>query len=190
MKDALLSTERRSLAQYNADGHSYELSLASPADANAIVRLYESMDFDSIFSRFMGIFKNFEEHVANLFSAENELGFAVLGREGEELVAEGEAFGEEHRCTELAPIVHPKHRKLGLGSVVVALLVIESYRRGAKCAEVYFLFDNTPMYRIATELGMKFSVSGNVFHGVVDASAGYNAALKMLEKRGAAVIGL
>ncbi|MGC8969957.1 MAG: GNAT family N-acetyltransferase [Conexivisphaera sp.] len=175
------------LAEYVVKGTRYRFRLADRGDSARIVKFYESMDPETIFMRFLSAYRNFEGHVRGIFPPENPMGFVLLGEMEDVLVAEGESFMDGRRCAELAPVVHPSHRSRGLGSVTMALMVVEAARRGAICIEVYYHLENTPMARIARSLGMRLSVVEDVMHGVVGAEDGVARALDVLRRRGVAL---
>ncbi len=172
------------LASYVAEGTNYSFRLASPKDSEAIVRFYSSMDHETLFMRFLSAYRNFEGHVRGIFPPENPSGFVILGEVEGAIVAEGESFMDGRRCAELAPLVHPSHRRRGLGSVTTALMVVESARRGALCVEVFYHVENVPMTRIARSLGMKLGVVEEMMHGVVGAEEGVARAMELLRRRG------
>jgi len=175
------------LATYSAKGVEYSFRSADPGDSSSIVEFYASMDPETIFMRFLSAYRNFEGHVRGIFPPANPLGFVLLGEVGDAIVVEGESFLDGRRCAELAPVVHPSHRSRGLGSVITALMVVESVRRGAICIEVYYHMENTPMARIAKSLGMKLSVVEEVMHGVVGAEDGMARAADILRRRNVAL---
>jgi GNAT superfamily N-acetyltransferase len=179
-----LTPDSSPLAVYVAKGTKYSFRLADREDSDAIVKFYSSMDPETLFMRFLSAYRNFEGHVRGIFPPENSLGFVLIGEIEGVMVAEGESFMDGRRCAELAPVVHPSHRKRGLGTVTTALMVVEAVRRGAICIEVFYHMENTPMARIAKSLGMKLSVVEEVMHGVVGAEEGAARAMEILRNRG------
>lgn len=62
------------------------------------------------------------------------------------------------RTVEMAVIVHPSHRRRGLGQRLVAEALAHAFARGAETAEFSFIPSNTALVGLVAALGARFDV--------------------------------
>jgi RimJ/RimL family protein N-acetyltransferase len=172
------------LAEYTDGGVHYSFRYAEKEDKKKIIKFYESMDSESIYFRFLSYFKDFSSHVEKIFGEKNKLGFAIIGEdESNRIAGLGETYSYNIEGAELAFIVDPRHRKRGLGTIIAAMLILGSYKRGIKNMEAFFHAENGPAYRIGLRMGLRMEFDEDVYHGKAPLNEIYTIALNNLKEK-------
>ncbi|WP_069808237.1 GNAT family N-acetyltransferase [Vulcanisaeta thermophila] len=109
-------------------------------DISKVIDLYRSLSTESIYYRFRGFFKDFDNYVRSVFSnPRNKVYGAFLNGE---LVGVFEAVYISDGCYELAIVVKDRYQGRGIGTRLVAYAFNDLKSRGVKTMVAYTTPDN------------------------------------------------
>jgi acetyltransferase len=151
------------------DGKEVLLRPIRPEDEPAHMRLFASLDPESVYFRFFSVVRELpHERMARYtqIDYDREMAFIATRREDHEdrtLGVVRAIFDGERRAAEFAIVVDPRHQGLGLGYRLLRKIIDYCRDQGAERLVGQVLWENQRMRRLAEELGFSSRrLEGNV----------------------------
>lgn len=158
MPDTPINSEKcgKRLASLDVGGVKIEVRPLCPEkDRESLIRFYESLSEETIYTRFFSIIRYFDPHVDKLVSSSSVIALLAVDLGTGEIVGVGEAFIGSEGTAEGGIVVLEKYQGLGLGSLLARIAIDVLRAQGIKKLYGYVLSDNTKALRLASKLGAK-----------------------------------
>lgn len=122
---------------------------AKPEDWKGILELYNSLSEDDLYLRFFTYHRLSEEEAKKI--ADTREHYTVIAEINGKIVGEASIYFDG----EIAVVVHPDYRRMGIGTELVKRLIDFAKQNKIKKVKFYTLPENYPMIRIGRKLGFK-----------------------------------
>ena len=142
---------------------------ATPADAEAMLDLYERLSSESRYTRFFRplrrIDSSLQAQIIDISSANVWLAF-----DGDVCIGEARVVRSTREpCSDLAVTVADDYQGRGLGSQL-ARLAVNDARRESGCVAMSMLATNDAAKQLARNFGIRLQFSDGILEGVIDGS--------------------
>jgi RimJ/RimL family protein N-acetyltransferase len=144
----------RLLGTHRARGVELRIRIACRKDRDALIRFYESLSLETIYTRFFGIIRYFDPYVDKLLSNARAVVVVAEAPDGR-IVGVAEAVGDESGNAESGIAVLEEFRGMGVGTALARAIVRVSRECGFRKLYGYVLANNTAAYRLATKFGAR-----------------------------------
>ncbi len=143
----------RKLGEYTTpDGVKITIRGVCPEDREALIRFYETLSTETIYTRFFSIIRYFDPYVDKLLSSSETLAVVAVDENGRIVGLAELVVGEEGKA-EGGIIVLETMQGRGIGSALARALRDVAREFGVKAVYGYILPDNVRALRLVRKLG-------------------------------------
>ncbi|MCE4603957.1 MAG: GNAT family N-acetyltransferase [Aeropyrum sp.] len=126
-----------------------------PEDKEQLIRFYESLSEETIYTRFFTIVRYFDPYVEKMISTICSLVIVAVEEGSGRIVGVAEAYIDDRGIAEAGIVILEKYQGRGLGSKLARHLISVLKEFGAKKLYGYVLSDNSRALSLAKKLGAK-----------------------------------
>lgn len=145
----------RVLDKLNVDGREIIIRGLCPEDRDKLLRFYEKLRDETIYTRFFSVIRYFNPYVERLVSSTGILAIVAEDAQSGEIVGVAELVLDRDGVAEGGIIVLERLQGKGIGSAMALALKRVAREHGIKMVYGYILADNIKAYRLVKKLGGK-----------------------------------
>lgn len=144
----------RILGRHKARGVWLTIRTACRRDRDALIKFYESLSLETIYTRFFAIVRYFDPYVDSLLSNARAVVVVAEAPDGR-IVGVAEAVGDERGYAESGIAVLEEFQGQGVGTALGRAILEASRMCGFKKLYGYIMVDNRAAYRLAMKFGAR-----------------------------------
>ncbi len=144
----------RLLGTHRARGVELRIRIACAKDRDKLIRFYESLSLESIYTRFFGIVRYFDPYVDSLLRNSRAVVVVAEAPDGR-VVGVAEAVGDERGYAESGIAVLEDFRGMGVGTALGEAILRVSRECGFRKLYGYIMPENRAAYRLAMKFGAR-----------------------------------
>lgn len=162
MSAAVLDASTYTATEYLRDGRTLEIRALKPSDETKMLAAVGRIGTQSLYRRFMGAKRGFSDKERAFFlnvDFVNHVALVAVLKEDDHdaIVAGGRYIVEKPGMAEVAFAVVDEYQGQGIGAVLLRHLAVLARQSGLKEFTAEVLADNTPMLKVFSKSGLKFS---------------------------------
>jgi len=139
--------------EYTVDGRRIVFRGACPGDRDKLIRFYERLSAETIYTRFFSIVRYFDPYIDQLLSSSRALVVVAEDADTGEIVGIAELIVEKDGVAEGGIIVLEELQGKGIGSRLAEAMRKAAIAHGVRAVYGYILPDNVKALRLVKKLG-------------------------------------
>ncbi len=164
------------LGYHRARGLTLRIRTACKKDREALIRFYESLSAETIYTRFFAVIRYFDPYVDKLLSSSRAVVVVAEAPDGR-IVGIAEAVGDETGAAESGIAVLEEFQGQGVGTALGKAILEAARRCGFRKLYGYIMPTNQAAYRLASKFGARIVGTYEAMYRIeFDLAEGGNAA--------------